>query len=560
MKDDQIYIIMNIVIMDDKGKTMTNNNQKTKKKKKPVRRDLTYVNRIMAFFVLVCDVLIVLSMMGLTHFSSLSKSVFVRLNIVMLVVLLIVNLLSVLAVGRRSLTLVKTVLISSLILSVIGGAGLMVESNVRGNLDKIMDQTKRQEQVAASYVVRSSDQLTEVQQLKGKSLGILQDEQSQQGYQMPLKENEQLGLKMEYHQYSDYGQMLKALSEGEIDVASMPKDYRAMFENNEEMTQMLQGFSDIHTFEKKLLMITEDGSDKDVTREPFTVLLIGVDDRRADALILASVNPVSMRVLLTSIPRDSYVPIACYEGNKRDKINNSRSRGRQCTIDTVEALMDVEIDFYVESNFYGIVDIVDALGGVIINNPVEFVGQDASEERGHQTVWVPQGENRLDGLQTLAFARERHSFNSGDFQRQSHQQMVIEAIMTELVTARDINTLMKVMEAAGDNIATNFSMEQMIGFFNLTMKKLDRTYAKNQTLIQMTGSRLSGVLDRAPNRMSIVRLYQGSIEDNRKAIRRMLMQDREYSDQKTIRFSCNWVFDPEPVSKDEYDEKFEILK
>lgn len=103
-----------------------------------------------------------------------------------------------------------------------------------------------------------------------------------------------------------------------------------------------------------------------MTTEPFTVLIIGVDDDRSDALMLATVNPSSMTVLLTSIPRDSYVPIACYTNQKSDKINNSRVRGRQCTMDTVKQLLDVDIDFYFESNFHGIIEIVDALGGVTL--------------------------------------------------------------------------------------------------------------------------------------------------------------------------------------------------
>lgn len=72
------------------------------------------------------------------------------------------------------------------------------------------------------------------------------------------------------------------------------------------------------------------------------------------------------------------MPIACYTNQKSDKINNSRVRGRQCTIDTVKQLLDVDVDFYFESNFHGIIEIVDALGGVIIDNPKEFVGQDSS--------------------------------------------------------------------------------------------------------------------------------------------------------------------------------------
>src|SRR5699024_10946322 len=105
-------------------------------------------------------------------------------------------------------------------------------------------------------------------------------------------------------------------------------------------------------------------------------------------------------------------------------------RSRQCTIDTVEDLMDINIDFYFESNFAALVDMVDAVGGIIIDNPYEFVRQE-SDNRGKYTVWVPAGVNRLNGEQALAYARERHLYATGDIQRQSNQQQVIQAFLTE---------------------------------------------------------------------------------------------------------------------------------
>ena len=112
-----------------------------------------------------------------------------------------------------------------------------------------------------------------------------------------------------------------------------------------------------------------------------------------------SVTPISL--IAESCQTDSYVPIACYSGNSSDKINHARTRSRQCTIDTVEDLMDINIDFYFESNFAGLVDMVDAVGGIIIDNPYKFVGQE-SDNRGKYTIWVPAGVNRRNGEPALA--------------------------------------------------------------------------------------------------------------------------------------------------------------
>lgn len=126
-----------------------------------------------------------------------------------------------------------------------------------------------------------------------------------------------------------------------------------MFEVNDGYSEYLENTKSILTFDKNITVTTESGSDKDITTEPFTVLIIGTDEQRSDALMLASFNPISMQVTLTSIARDSYVPIACYAGKSEDKITHARVRSRQCTIDTVASHDGYRIDFYFESNFRG---------------------------------------------------------------------------------------------------------------------------------------------------------------------------------------------------------------
>jgi LCP family protein required for cell wall assembly len=171
-----------------------------------------------------------------------------------------------------------------------------------------------------------------------------------------------------------------------------------------------------------------------------------------------SINPISMKITMSSIARDSYVPITCYN-NGSSKINAAHSVSRDCLISTVQQLTGVSIDYYIDTNFQGVVDVVNALGGIVVNSPLEFVGQTASSVRGTKTVWVPAGDNvLLNGDQALAFARERYAFQTGDFARQEHQQQVIKAIIRTIMRTRDINTFLKVVQAFGDNVTTNFTV------------------------------------------------------------------------------------------------------
>lgn len=180
---------------------------------------------------------------------------------------------------------------------------------------------------------------------------------------------------MTYREYSDYTRLLKGWLNKEIDVAALPENYKGMFETNEEIAPELAALRDVHNFNRTLTIHTEQGSDKDVTKEPFTVLIIGVDDDRSDALMLATVNPSSMTVLLTSIPRDSYVPIAAIPIKSRIRSTipvcaaaNARwIRSNSCWTSMWTSTL--------KATSTASLKLVDALGGVIIDNPKEFVGQ-----------------------------------------------------------------------------------------------------------------------------------------------------------------------------------------
>ena len=242
----------------------------------------------------------------------------------------------------------------------------------------------------------------------------------------------------------------------------------------------------------------------------------------ADSIILATVNPQTFTVSLTSIARDSYVDISC--NGSRQKINAARGISRQCLMDTVSDVLGVDIDYYMEVNFQGVVDIVDAVGGITINNPVEFVGQDASGIRGDYTVLVPAGEVVADGQMALAFARERHAMPNGDFDRQQHQQEVIAAIVERLLTINDVNKAIKVMEAAGDNFSTNLSLNQLTGIFNYLVNHTNTVGIPTYYMIDIKNMRVTGYASWYYSYSMhlpqwIYKLYNGSIAEAQACIK-----------------------------------------
>ncbi len=189
--------------------------------------------------------------------------------------------------------------------------------------------------------------------------------------------------------------------------------------------------------------------------------------------------------------------------------------------------MDVDIDFYMEVNFQGVVDIVDALGGILINSPVDFLGQTPSANRGGYTVWVSKGWSLADGEHALAFARERHAMPNGDFDRQKHQQEVIKAIADKMIESKDINVALKALEAAGNNFSTNLSLSQMTSIFNYIINVRNYSGLPLSSLIDIHNERVTGYDSWHFNysmrlKLWIYKLYKGSIAENRSNIEHVL--------------------------------------
>ena len=227
----------------------------------------------------------------------------------------------------------------------------------------------------------------------------------------------------------------------------------------------------IHTI--KMKVETEDLTTAvDVTAEPFNVYISGIDVEgnistvsRTDVNMIATVNPVTHEVLLTSIPRDYYVNLPTKQAP--DKLTHSALYGIQETIGAVEDVMGIDINYYVRVNYTTMVKLVDALGGIEVDSPYEFTTSGMQHLNGHHFV---KGINKLDGNAALAFCRERKSFAEGDMQRNENQQLVMEAIIKKAIGSPAILTkYTSILEAVQDNMETNMTQEEMSALIKMQL-------------------------------------------------------------------------------------------
>ncbi|MEH7444918.1 LCP family protein [Bacillus sp. JJ1122] len=152
-------------------------------------------------------------------------------------------------------------------------------------------------------------------------------------------------------------------------------------------------------------------------KEPFSVLMIGVDERegdkgRSDTMIVLTVNPNINSVKILSIPRDTRTEIVGKD--KLDKINHAYAFGGvEMSMNTVENFLDIPLDYYLQINMESFRDIVDAVGGVTVNNDLSF------KYGGYD---FPEEQIELHGEKALAFSRMRYEDPRGGFGRQYRQR------------------------------------------------------------------------------------------------------------------------------------------
>lgn len=220
-------------------------------------------------------------------------------------------------------------------------------------------------------------------------------------------------------------------------------------------------------------------------KDPISILMLGVDERkgdrgRSDTMIVLTVNPKVQSVQMLSIPRDTRVEIV--GKGTQDKINHAYAFGGvSMSMDTVEKFLDIPIDYYIKVNMKGFEDIVDAVGGVTVNNNLNF---------SYGGYHFPKGEIDLDGKKALAFVRMRKQDPRGDFGRNERQRQVIQGVINKGASFSSLTRFNSIFSALGKNVETNLSFDDMKSiqkYYSDARNKIDQFQLKGQ------GTKIGGI-------------------------------------------------------------------
>ena len=345
--------------------------------------------------------------------------------------------------------------------SCIGGYYISKTGSLLTNITNVTKHAKN----TVSVVVKQSSDIKNKSQLNGLSVGTLRTIGTQ-GSSKALKELSKDGIVMNQSEYDSLSAMLEAFYNGEVDSIIINESSRSQILDVESYADFDNNTRVVYQNSYKVENTDKAYAVSDITSKPFNILISGSDTRggfdengRSDVIMVATVNPKTSTILLTSVPRDFYVTTACDAADgcmqgALDKITHTGIHGTNTTKRTVEQLLGVEINYTFKVGFDTVTDLVDALGGV-----------DVYVEPGYavstSTFSVHEGVNHLNGHDALEYARERYAYTEGDRQRTKNQQQVLMGIVNEATKPSVITKYASIMDAMANTFSTTMSNEEI---------------------------------------------------------------------------------------------------
>ena len=399
--------------------------------------------------------------------------------------------------------------------SVVYGFGNFYLYSTSKTLTKVTTQTGIVKNTV-SVIALSSSSMSDVSDLNNAKVGSLKTI-GKEGTQKSLKDIKKNNVSVKNRKYDNVPGLIKALYDGDVDAVILNEAYRS----NVLELEGYNAFNDETKVIHQTVFYTNDTNDalavSDITTTPFNILISGNDSfgkldevSRSDVDMVVTVNPVTSTVLMTSIPRDSYVQEYCddYACNygANDKLTHTGIYGVDTTRDTIEQLLDIDINYTYRVNFTSMIDIVDALGGVDIDVDE---GMAVSKFYSDSTLeGVHEGTNHLNGKRALAYSRERKAYLDGDSQRARNQQQVLQAMVKKATSPELLKNYSSILNAISGAFDTNMTSDEITSFIKYQIQAMPGWKFEQYVLKGYSDMQVSAELGSA---VSVIMLYQDSI-------------------------------------------------
>lgn len=366
-----------------------------------------------------------------------------------------------------------------------------------GGLLSSMTNVAKHSKNTVSIVVKESSDMKKKTDLAGRSVGTLANINTT-GSKKILKELTNSGISMEQKEFGSMTEMLESFYNGEVDSIVISESSRSQITDIDAYKDFDNNTRVVYQTSYKVENTDKANAVSNITTTPFNVLISGSDTRggfdengRSDVIMVATVNPKTGTILLTSVPRDFYVTTACdaadgCQQGALDKITHTGIHGTNTTKRTVEQLLGIEINYTFKVGFDTVTDIVDAIGGIDVN--VE-PGYECSNFLHAPGLSVHAGINHLNGEQALGYARERYAYSEGDRQRTKNQQQVLMGIVDKITSPAIVTNYASIMDSMSDTFSTTMSSQEISDLIKYQLNKNPK-WKMEQYMVNGTGDTL----------------------------------------------------------------------
>lgn len=373
--------------------------------------------------------------------------------------------------------------------SCLGGFYISKTNGLLSNMTNVAKHSKN----TVSVIVKESSDMKKKADLAGHSVGTLANINTV-GSKKILKELNSSGISMEQKEFGSLTEMLESFYNGEVDSIVINESSRSQITDMETYTDFDNNTRVVYQTSYKVENTDKANSVSNITNTPFNVLISGSDTRggfdengRSDVIMVATVNPKTNTVLLTSVPRDFYVTTACdaadgCQQGALDKITHTGIHGTNTTKRTVEKLLGIEINYTFKVGFDTVTDLVNAVGGIDVTvAPGYAVNQ--------PWLVVHEGVNHLNGEQALRYARERYAYSEGDRQRTKNQQQVLMGIVDKITSPAIVTNYASIMDSMSDTFSTTMSSQEISELIKYQLNKNPK-WKMEQYMVNGTGDTL----------------------------------------------------------------------
>lgn len=402
-------------------------------------------------------------------------------NILLPVILVIIlfSLILLLLINFCAHGLATKIIFSFLVIliSVAYGLGDYYLYSTASTLNTVTEQAAKSKNTV-SLIVMAESTKEDVQDINGSEIGVLTNI-NKEGTKKSLNDISKQNIGYSTEKFDNVPAMLQALYEGQVDAIILNEAYRSNVSEIENYENFNNETKVIH----QTVYYTKEANNSlavsDITSKPFTILITGNDSfgaldevSRSDVNMIVTINPLTSTILMTSIPRDAFVTEVCddYACNYgvEDKLTHTGIYGADTTKDTLENLLDIDINYIFRVNFSSMIDIVDALGGIDIDvaegMAVSIFYSDSTLEGVHE------GQNHLNGKRALAYSRERKAYLDGDVQRARNQQQVLQAMFKKASSPEVITKYSNILKAVGKAFDTNMTTKEITSFIKYQLQ------------------------------------------------------------------------------------------